>query len=113
MSYTSGRWISPFGHFKRKKTQMNNSIASVVAMLCYVAWVRRVHVMIEQPRDSSFFKFPPVRDVLSQIGCSFHRVLQCHYGADLEKATLIATTIPSKHVELNSGKADRSGKRHN
>ena len=69
--------------------------------------------MIEQPRDSSFFKFPPVNDVLGQIGCKFYRVLQCHYGAELEKATVIATTIPSKYVNLNGAKADRSNKRTN
>ena len=57
-SFTSGRYMSVFGHLHSPKVQADNLIASAVAMLIYVASIRGVYYIVEQPRRSKFFVFP-------------------------------------------------------
>ena len=57
-SFTYGRHISVFGHMDSHDVRANNLIASAVAMLIYVASIRGVYYIVEQPRPSQFFAFP-------------------------------------------------------
>ena len=50
--------MSVFGHLHSPKVQADNLIASAVAMLIYVANIRGVYYIVEQPRRSKFFVFP-------------------------------------------------------
>ena len=86
-SYTSGRYLSIWGHTAKSTVKRTNLMAHVVAMLMWLCKMRGVHYFIEQPKSSKLFGFPLVREALRQTKGHRTTTHQGHFGGSLPKAT--------------------------
>ncbi|CAK0877005.1 unnamed protein product [Prorocentrum cordatum] len=88
-SYTSGRYLSEFGHVGHPGVKASNTVATAVSMLMWMCHMRGLYYMVEQPKDSSMFKFPAMASMIEMTNGSKLLTYQGPFGAAIPKPTVL------------------------
>lgn len=93
-AFTSGRYLSIFGHIGREQVQDSNLMAHVVAALMFLLAIRQCFYLVEQPADSIMFEFPAIASAMEATGGVVYTTYQYYWGTKLAKGTLLLTNLP-------------------
>ena len=92
---STGRSVScAQGDTDRTRTRQSNFMVVRLALILLVAWLRGVHLFMENPVSSVIQHFSPMREVVQCL--LTHRVVchLCSFGADTQKSVAIWSTTP-------------------
>ncbi len=88
------RHVSVFGNEAREDVREANLFAIHLGWLITLAFMRKVYILIEQPRGSAFFNFPAITSFMSISGANKLLTYMGAFGQVCQKPTWLLTTLP-------------------